>query len=136
MAKIKGECLCGSVSFRAEAEAREAAACHCDMCRRWLSGPYFEINCKNVVFSGEGHIVTYRSSEWAERGFCGRCGSNLFYRIIDSDTFQISVGLLDDVSDISLILQVFSDHAPPYCSLANETETMTAAEVYAAYAPP
>jgi hypothetical protein len=134
--KLTGRCMCGAVDFVATANQPTVAACHCDMCRRWSSGPYFEVSCRNVVFKGEDSITKIRSSEWAERGFCNKCGSNLFYHIIDSDEFQVSAGLFDDQSNLRLSLQVFVDSKPPYYALADRTQTMTAAEVYAAYAPP
>ncbi len=128
--------MCGAVGIKGTAKEPKVAACHCDMCRRWSSGPYFEVSCENVTFEGESNISTIRSSDWAERGFCKKCGSNLFYHIIDSDAFQIAAGILDEQSDLRLSLQVFIDKKPPFYTLADETEIMTAAEVYAAYAPP
>ncbi len=134
--KLTGRCMCGAVGIIGTANEPKVAACHCDMCRRWSSGPYFEVPCENVIFEGEDNITKIRSSDWAERGFCKKCGSNLFYHIIDSNEFQIAAGLLDDQSDLRLSLQVFTDRKPPFYTLADKTETMTAAEVYAAYAPP
>lgn len=133
--KLTGRCMCGAVRIVGTANEPKVAVCHCDMCRRWSSGPFFEVSCESVIFEGEDNITRIRSSDWAERGFCKKCGSNLFYQAIDSDEFQISAGLLDDQSDLRLSLQVFIDQKPPFYSLADETETMTAAEVYAAYAP-
>ena len=134
--EVTGRCLCGSVTVTGRATAPKVAACQCRMCRRWSSGPYFEVTCTNVEFEGAERISTIRSSDWAERGFCSRCGSNLFYHIIDSDEFQISAGLLDEPSDLRLTLQVFTDEQPRYYTLADTTETMTGAEVFAKYAPP
>ena len=133
--KLSGRCMCGAVRVSGTASEPKVAACHCDMCRRWASGPYFEVSCANVIFEGQDNITKIRSSDWAERAFCNVCGSNLYYHLIDSDEFQIAAGLLDDQSDLRLTLQVFVDKKPPFYSLANKTETMTAAEVYAAYGP-
>lgn len=133
---LTGRCLCGAVRFAGTASSPKVAACHCDMCRRWSSGPYFEVSCGNAIFEGEDNITRFRSSDWAERAFCKRCGSNLFYHIIDSEEFQIAAGLLDNPSDLRLSLQVFIDEKPPFYTLADNTEVMTAAEVFAAYAPP
>ncbi len=105
------------------------------MCRRWSSGPYFEVSCENVTFEGKDNIETIRSSEWAERAFCKVCGSNLYYRIVDSSEYQISAGLLDDTSELRLAMQVFIDNKPPFYTMADKTETMTEEEVYAAYSP-
>ncbi len=125
--------MCGAVRIAGTAKEPEVSACHCEMCRRWSSGPYFEVPCENVTFQGEDNIAKIRSSEWAERAFCKLCGSNLYYHLIDSSEFQISAGLLDNQSDLRLVLQVFVDKKPPFYTLADKTETMTAEEVYAAY---
>lgn len=134
--KLTGRCMCGAVRIAGTANEPKVGACHCDMCRRWSSGPLFEVSCENVTFEGEDSITKIRSSDWAERGFCNKCGSNLFYHIIDSHEFQISAGLLDDQSGLRLTLQVFTDRKPAFYTLADKTETMTAAEVYAAYGAP
>ncbi|WP_299865842.1 GFA family protein [uncultured Hoeflea sp.] len=133
--RLTGRCMCGAVVITGTARDPKVAVCHCDMCRRWSSGPCFEVSCQEVSFEGEQHITRIRSSEWAERGFCGKCGSNLFYQIIGSDEFQISAGLLDEQDGLKLSLQVFTDRKPSYYTLADETETMTEAEMFAAYAP-
>ena len=134
--KLTGRCLCGAVTISATAVKPSVAVCHCDMCRRWASGPFMEVTCQNTVFEGEESIGRIRSSDWAERGFCGKCGSNLFYHLIDSDEYQISAGLLDDPSKLRMSLQVFTDSKPQFYEFANKTKMMTGAEVAAAFAPP
>lgn len=132
--KLSGRCLCGAVRFTGTTKEPKVAACHCSMCRRWSSGPYFEVVCTDVVFEGEDNITKYRSSDWAERAFCKTCGSNLYYRMIDSDELQLSAGLLDDQSNLSLSRQFFTDLKPPFYTLADETDNMTSEEIYAAFA--
>lgn len=134
--KLTGGCLCGAVEISGQADNLDVVACHCDMCRRWSAGPFMEVSCENVVFKGEENVGRVRSSEWAERGFCKACGSNLFYHIMDSNDYQISAGLLDDQSRLQMSLQVFSDNKPPFYALENKTKMMTGAEVFAKYAAP
>jgi hypothetical protein len=69
---------------------------------------------------GEDNRTKIRSSDCAERGFCKKCGSNLFCHIIDSNEFQIAAGLLVDQSDLRLSLQVFTDRKPPFYTLADK----------------
>ena len=114
--------MCGAIGITGTANEPKVADCHCDMCRRWSSGPYFEVSCENKTFEDEDNITKIRSSNWAERGFCNK--------------FQIAAGLFDDQSDLHLALQVFTDRKLPFYTLADKTENMTAAEVYAAYASP
>lgn len=95
-----------------------------------------EVTCQKVSFDGAENIGRIRSSDWAERGFCAKCGSNLFYHIIDSPEYQISAGLIDDPSDLQMSLQVFTDGKPQFYDFANKTKMMTGVEVYAKFAPP
>lgn len=128
--------MCGEVKFAAVAEEPTVAACHCGMCRRWSSGPYMEVNCQKVSFESEDSIGRIQSSDWAEKGFCTKCGSNLFYHILDSPEYQISAGLIDDPTEFKMSLQVFTDNKPQFYEFANKTKMMTAAEVAAEFAPP
>ena len=132
---VSGQCMCGAVRFSAQADKLSVVACHCDMCRRWSAGPFMAINCREVEFEGGENIARIRSSNWAERGHCAKCGSNLFYHIVDRADYQMAAGLLDDQSGLRFSLQVFSDRKPDFYEFANETSKMTEAEVLALYAP-
>jgi len=134
---LTGKCMCGAVKIFATADKPDVAACHCDMCRRWSAGPFLEVTCQKVTFEGDENIGRIRSSDWAERGFCTKCGSSLFYQAVESSDYQVSAGLFDDQSMLrEMSLQVFTDSKPPYYEFANKTKMMTAAETYAAFAPP
>ena len=133
-----GRCLCGSVTITAKAMSNEVGACHCGMCRRWTGGPLLAVDCgSDVTFTGEEHITVYESSAWAERGFCSKCGSHLFYRLKESGQHIMPAGLFDVApGDLVFDHQVFIDNKPDYYSFANETKNLTEAEVFAMYAPP
>ncbi|TCD14067.1 GFA family protein [Oricola cellulosilytica] len=133
--ELSGRCLCGAVSFDATASRPRVSVCHCDMCRRWSAGPFMSLNCEAVTFENQDNIGRIRSSDWAERGFCTKCGSNLFYHLVDSGDHQMAAGLFDDQSKLRMSLQVFTDRKPDFYDFANETRKMTAAEVIALYAP-
>lgn len=131
---ISGKCLCGAVSFSGTIAEPHVGACHCNMCRQWSSGPFLEVNCgTDVRFEGADNIKIYSSSEWAERGFCATCGSNLFYRLKGSGETMMAAGLLDEQSGLDMALQVFTDEKPDYYAFANETREMTGAEVFAMF---
>ncbi|WP_339900516.1 GFA family protein [Paraglaciecola polaris] len=56
-------------------------ACHCASCRKWSGGPLLAIDCgTDVSISPTDNITVYDSSQWAQRGFCRHCGTDLFYR--------------------------------------------------------
>lgn len=128
---ISGKCLCGAVTFKAKADGPHLGACHCSMCRKWCSGPFLEIECgTDVRFEGEENITVFDSSEWGERGFCSKCGSNLFYRIKRNGSTGIAAGLVDDMSGFSMYAQVCIDDKPPYYSFADKTKDYTCQEMF------
>jgi len=89
----------------------------------------------DVIFEGEENITIYNSSDWAERGFCKKCGSHLFYRLKEANEHQLPVGLFNNQKNFHFDLQVFTDRKPAFYSFANETKEMTEAEVIEKFAP-
>jgi len=101
------------------------------MCRKWTGGPLLTVSCgSDVQFSGEENIGVYDSSAWAERGFCKKCGSGLFYRVKGNQQHHMPIGLFDNLEGITFEGQVFIDKKPDYYSFANETENMTETEAF------
>ena len=130
---LEGKCLCGAVTIRAEPSQPHIEVCHCVMCRRWGGSASLGVQCgENVSFSGEEHITRFTSSEWAERGFCNTCGSNLFYHFTPSGGYSFAAGLFDDLHGITMGEQIFVDEKPDYYDFAQETPMKTGAEVIAA----
>jgi len=134
--ELKGTCLCGEVHVSIHAASDKVGLCHCSMCRKWGGGPLFAIEASgDVNFEGRQHVAVFASSDWAERGFCSKCGTHLFYRLKADGHYAIPVGLLDDEANWTLDEQIFIDEKPAFYSLANETKNLTGAEVFAQYLP-
>jgi hypothetical protein len=130
--KRRGHCLCGAVTITANQAADHVGACHCRMCRRWGGGPFLEIDCgTDIEIGGADKVGVYASSEWAERGFCSECGTNLFYRLKESGQHMVCAGLFDDEDGLSFQSQVFIDAKPDYYSFAEKTDKLTGAELFA-----
>ena len=132
--RIEGQCLCGAVTVRAVPRRRTVEACHCHMCRKWGGVAYVGVQCgSGVEFEGAEHVVRYRSSEWAERGFCGKCGSNLFFHYLPKDSYGLLAGLFADDALEPLAEEIFIDEKPDYYAFAGDAEKMTGAEVMAKF---
>ena len=132
--KRSGSCLCGSVRISANNASNKVGACHCGMCRKWGGGPLMEIDCgTDVTFEGEDYITVYDSSKWAERGFCKKCGSHLFYRLKESHEHMVPVGLFDEQEHFVFESQVFIDRKPSFYGFSNKTKNMTEAEIFEMY---
>ncbi len=113
-----------------------ASACHCEMCRRWSSGPFLAVGVEGLE-AVEGEATTIQSSPWAERGFCGTCGSSLFYRLTAEGKLQgvtnVAFGALEDTSGITVVREWFHDKKPEGYALAGETKKITEAEAMAMF---
>ncbi|HEX7035515.1 MAG TPA: GFA family protein [Pseudomonadales bacterium] len=126
-----GKCLCGAVTFTAEDVEPEVHACHCAMCRSWAGAPMLAVNAGKVSFRGEADLGRYQSSEWAERGFCTRCGSNLFYRLKQDGRYFMCMGAFDDQSGFRMASEIYIDQKPPGYAFAGDHPRQTRDEFMA-----
>jgi hypothetical protein len=132
---LSGGCLCGAVRFTAAPHRHKLGACHCGMCRRWSAGPFLALEVgATLKIEDTTHLGVYRSSDWAERCFCSRCGTVLFYRLVGKNYDVVSSEAFDDRRDFSFVSQIFVDEKPAYYDFANETKMQTGAEVFAEFA--
>jgi hypothetical protein len=131
IASASGKCLCGAVTFEAKAVDTHIHSCHCNMCRNWSGGPLLSALAGSVSFEGEANIGRYDSSMWAERGFCSKCGSNLFYRLKEPDEYVLCVGAFNDETPFELAGEIYVDEKPPGYDFAGEHPRQTGAEFMA-----
>ncbi len=130
-----GGCLCGAVRYLIASDPAELGACHCEMCRRWSGGIYLAVKAAgaDVTLTGGKNIGTFKSSDWAERGFCKTCGSSLFYRVtLDGpykDTYHFAAGTLDDHDGLTLSEQMFIDLKPQAYSFAQKTHDLSTKQI-------
>lgn len=129
--KATGKCLCGAVSFEAQDVETDIHSCHCSMCRKWNGSPAMAAEVGAVTFSGEENITRYDSSAWAERGFCAKCGTNLFYRLKGMDRYIMWVGAFDDAEAFKLVGEIYVDEKPSGYDFAGDHPRMTAEEFMA-----
>ncbi len=124
---LTGGCLCGGVSFTIKegTKLRPLIACHCEQCRK-TSGSFViatKIKSSTLSYSKSETLVWYTSSEWAQRGFCSRCGSLLFYQrqrnedgnAIDASDHCLSVmlGALNNCETLPFVGHIFAAQAHP-----------------------
>lgn len=81
-APVTGGCLCGEIRYRITEPAIDTCFCHCRMCQKFTGAPVTAGSTYPVsgVQFTKGEPKYFRSSPFAERGFCPNCGSSLTYR--------------------------------------------------------
>lgn len=132
--ELKGGCLCGSVQYQATGELKRVSACYCSQCRKQNGGgPFYAAEFKGELrIEDEAALAWFGSSEKAERGFCQRCGSSLFWRSNEDPAyFDVSIGTLADVSGLTLDAHIFVDSCPAYITISDDARRMTEADVHA-----
>lgn len=121
-----GGCLCGAVTFRARGPLRGVVYCHCSQCRRQTGHFYAATNvaADRIAIAGAAHITWYRASGFARRGFCGTCGSALFWQRDGAADISVMAGAFDDSAALHGDCHIFvadkgayyeiGDHLPKY----------------------
>ena len=138
MTQLTGGCVCGAVRFTLPGNLPELEACHCPICRSWTGGGPFLghiVKSSDLSITGAQNITVYRSSDWAERGFCKICGTNLFFRmagLVNSEHISLCRGAFDEESDTQVASHMFVDQIPPYYSIPGDAKAMTKADAEAA----
>jgi hypothetical protein len=57
--------------------------------------------------NGAEHVRWFQSSDEAQRGFCGQCGSVMFWRIEGRDYTSINAGTFDQPSGLQASMHIF-----------------------------
>ncbi|AHM03419.1 Gfa-like protein [Roseibacterium elongatum DSM 19469] len=137
MTGTTGGCLCAAVRYTLAEAPTTYGACHCGMCRKFSGGVELgiEVPPGGLSFDNDATLETYRSSDWAERGFCRICGSSLFWRLTMPGPMQglysLAAGSLDDMSGLTFTTEVYIDAKPDNYAFAGDRARLTEADVMA-----
>ncbi|MEO0751814.1 MAG: GFA family protein [Pseudomonadota bacterium] len=122
---ITGHCLCGAVTVRARVQGPILRACHCDMCRAHTSAMFMSIETLPGSVEVSGPATSYRSSDWAERGFCSVCGSTLWYGTVADGERHLSAGLFQNAAGVPLAMEFYADNTPDGYALSGTHPKLT-----------
>ena len=116
-----GGCLCGAIRYEVRGPLRPVVDCHCTMCRR-TSGHFAAFTAthpENLFLTDSEGLRWYRSSATARRGFCGVCGSNLFWEPASGGRVSIAAGTLDLPTGLETVVHVFIEDASDYYEIGD-----------------
>ncbi len=104
-ASHSGGCQCGAVRFRVTGVLADSSICHCRMCQKAFGAYYAPlISTRGAQLEWtRGATKTFRSSNFATRGFCGDCGTPLTYEAPDG--VAIAAGAFDDPAAVPPTVQ-------------------------------
>ncbi|WP_428548856.1 GFA family protein [Profundibacter sp.] len=114
-----GGCLCGAVTYVVCGPLRPVVACHCTQCRKSSGHHVAATSCHRDDIEITGKVTWYQSSDTARRGFCGTCGSNLFW---DGPGVNLSIfaGTLDGPTGIKMAGHIFCADKGDYYELGDD----------------
>jgi hypothetical protein len=119
-----GGCLCGGVRYTVRGALRDVIACHCSMCR--ITSGHFaamtSARSADLHLDADDTLSWYRSSETAERGFCNRCGSNLFWRptAAGNEVTSITAGTLKTPTGLKIAEHIFVAEQSDYYRISDD----------------
>ncbi len=129
-----GGCLCNAVRFEISVPEAVFNICHCSMCRRWSAGPLMAVHCPGEpTFTYQEGLAWYQGTDWAQRGFCARCGSSLFWRLAETPSAMtiVSVESFDSAEDLKLSRHIYIDAKPERYDFKDDCPRVTEAELLA-----
>jgi hypothetical protein len=122
---VTGRCLCGAVRYEVRGPLRDVLICHCQECRRWHGHVCAAASARRVdlVLLEEGGlrwIKSPNSDAGARRGFCGECGSSLFWDPPGEETISIAAGTLDPPTGLRIIGHWYTSQASDYYDIPDD----------------
>ncbi|RXF73371.1 GFA family protein [Hansschlegelia zhihuaiae] len=117
----KGGCLCGGVRYEATGGLAPPLACHCSQCAR-TSGNFAAMTAcrtEDLTIEPSETLAWFRSSPDVERGFCARCGGNLFWRAAPGDETYLTAGTLDRPTGLRLAEHIFVGSKSDFYDIAD-----------------
>lgn len=116
---MKGGCLCGAVTYTVGGPMRPVVACHCLQCRK-SSGHYVAAtSAARDKISITGEVTWFQSSDTARRGFCGVCGSSLFWDG-EGENMSIHAGTLDGKTGLKTWGHIYVADKGDYYEIAGD----------------
>jgi hypothetical protein len=74
---------------------------------------------ENLLIRSADDLRWFRSSDIAERGFCAKCGSSLFWRPVSGTRVSIMAGAIDLPTDLRVSDHIFTGDKSDYYEICD-----------------
>ena len=111
-----GRCLCGGITYTTHGPLRPVVNCHCHRCRRF-TGHFLAATSSalaDLTLEDPGGLLRWYAVPGAEYGFCGRCGSSMFWRGDEPDRLSLGAGTLAPPTGLVTEVAIWVDDASDY----------------------
>lgn len=114
----RGSCLCGQVRYTVTGPLRPVVACHCRQCRKTSGHFVAATSAPRDMVEVTGEVTWFHASDTARRGFCGICGSSLFWDG-PGKNLSIHAGTLEAPTGLQLIGHIYCADKGDYYEIAD-----------------
>ena len=115
----KGSCLCGQITYAVTGPMRPVIACHCQQCRKSSGHHVAATSAARGDVEIAGDVTWCASSPTARRGFCGTCGSQMFWDGAGAN-LSIFAGTLDGDTGLRLAGHIFCADKGDYYDISGD----------------
>ena len=126
--KMSGKCLCGGLTYSADAEPALVCVCHCKDCQRQAGTAFATlVIIPRDTFKMHGASKTYTqvggSGQPMNRHFCPDCGSPIAIdAAVVPDMVLLTAGTLDDTSFVRPTRNIFCNSAQSWVPITQDTQ--------------
>ena len=115
----RASCLCGGIKIRIRGKLRHVSNCHCSQCMKTHGnyGSYTQCAENNLTFISKKTLKWYKSSNFAKRGFCSKCGASIFYKKNKSLNISIAAGMFNKPTNLKTYSNIFTQGKLDYYKL-------------------
>jgi hypothetical protein len=121
-----GGCQCGAVRFSASPDLGNGHLCHCRMCQKAVGAPFAAhvgVPQESLKWK-KNHPSEFESSAGIFRGFCGECGTYLYFRREGSKRRSMAIAVFDRASTIPVTAELgIESRWPAFAALPVEQVT-------------
>jgi len=112
----KASCLCGQITLSVGGFSKQAANCHCTMCRKFHGaafGTLVSVNKGSLKWlSGASLLRDYIAKNGSIRTFCNECGSSLGFRVKGQpiDAMEVAIATFDEEVPVKIDAHIYTDY--------------------------
>lgn len=117
---ITGGCRCGRISYVCKAKPSYVGNCHCMDCQKFSGAPYVNWATfqRDQFVVEEGKIKAASCTPGVTRGFCGDCGTPIYWTSTENpEWIDITVGSIDNPIPFRPQGEAFVTRALPWVAL-------------------
>ena len=124
MGSHEGGCSCGAIRFEVGDHPLMVLACHCDACKKRTGSAYGvsvmfdDSNVKQFTGETRTYMRSGDSGNKVRYEFCPNCGTTLRWFVDGVPNRQVFAGgTFDDMKALTIIAEMYTDHAMPWARL-------------------